>query len=60
MDRFLKTDLHFFLGTTKEFHSWAANPFLIIGVFPIGLAARKAPKSFSSDFGCCSAGIIPV
>ena len=22
-------------GTTKEFHSWATNPFLIIGVFPI-------------------------
>jgi len=35
MDQFLKTDLHFFLGTTKEFHSWATNPFLIIGVFPI-------------------------
>ena len=35
MDQFLKTDLHFFLGTTKEFHSWANNPFLIIGVFPI-------------------------
>jgi hypothetical protein len=33
--RLLKTDLHFFLGTTKEFHSWATNPFLIIGVFPI-------------------------
>jgi hypothetical protein len=35
MDQFLKTDLHFFLGTTKEFHSWANNPFLIIGVFPV-------------------------
>ena len=35
IDQFLKTDLHFFLGTTKEFHSWATNPFLIIGVFPI-------------------------
>jgi hypothetical protein len=35
MDQFLETDLHFFLGTTKEFHSWANNPFLIIGVFPI-------------------------
>jgi hypothetical protein len=35
MDQFLKTDLHFFLGTTKEFHGWATNPFLIIGVFPI-------------------------
>ena len=35
IDQFLKTDLHFFLGATKEFHSWATNPFLIIGVFPI-------------------------
>ena len=35
MGQFLKTDLHFFLGTTKEFHSWATNPFIIIGVFPI-------------------------
>jgi hypothetical protein len=35
MAQFLKTDLHFFLGTTKEFHSWATNPFIIIGVFPI-------------------------
>ena len=35
MNQFLKTDLYFFLGTTKEFHSWATNPFLIIGVFPI-------------------------
>jgi hypothetical protein len=22
-------------GTTKEFHSWATNPFLIVDVFPI-------------------------
>ena len=35
MGQFLKTDLHFFLGTTKEFHSWATNSFIIIGVFPI-------------------------
>jgi hypothetical protein len=27
--------LHFFLGMTKEVHSWATNPFRIIGVFPI-------------------------
>lgn len=35
---FLETDetnLPFFLGTTKDFHTWATNPFLIIGVFPI-------------------------
>ena len=33
-DTFLKTDLHLFLGTTKQFHSWGSNPFVIIGVFP--------------------------
>jgi len=27
------TDLYFFLGTTKLFHSWSKNPFIIIGVF---------------------------
>lgn len=32
---FLKKDLHFFLGTTQQFHSYAPNPWLIIGVFPI-------------------------
>lgn len=34
-DEFRKRDLHFFLGTTKEFHDWAVNPWLIIGVFPV-------------------------
>jgi hypothetical protein len=35
MDSFDQTELHFFLGTTKEYHEWASNPWLIIGVFPI-------------------------
>lgn len=34
-DVFLKTDLHFFLGTTQQFHQFAPNPWVIIGVFPI-------------------------
>jgi len=34
-DAFLKTDLHFFLGTTQLFHKRAPNPWVIIGVFPI-------------------------
>jgi hypothetical protein len=34
-DAFLKTDLHFFLGTTQQFHLVAPNPWVIIGVFPI-------------------------
>ena len=33
MDEFSKKDLYFFLGTTKEFHNIAPNPFIIIGVF---------------------------
>ncbi len=34
-DEFLKTDLHFFLGTTQRFHGLARNPWVIIGVFQI-------------------------
>jgi hypothetical protein len=33
--QFLKTDLHFFLGTTQQFHFVAPNPWVIIGVLPI-------------------------
>lgn len=35
MDAFLKTDLHFFLGTMKEFHGFSPNPWVIIGVLPM-------------------------
>jgi len=34
-DTFLGTDLHFFLGTTQQWHSVAPNPWVIVGVFPI-------------------------
>lgn len=34
-EAFLRTDLHFFLGTTQEFHFIAPNPWVIVGVFPI-------------------------
>lgn len=34
-DSFLKTDIHFFLGTTQQFHFIAPNPWVIIGVLPI-------------------------
>lgn len=39
IDEFLKTDLHLFLGTTRQFDGWASNPFIITGVFrpPINL-----------------------
>ena len=39
-DAFLETDLHFFLGTTQQFHSFAPNPWVIVGVFPIPHDAR--------------------
>ena len=34
-DTFLETDLHFFLGTTQQFHQVAPNPWVIVGVFPV-------------------------
>ena len=35
VDEFSACDLHFFLGTTQQYHDWASNPWVIIGVFPI-------------------------
>lgn len=34
-DRFTATDLHFFLGTTQQWHSVGVNPWVMIGVLPI-------------------------
>ncbi|HEX5177804.1 MAG TPA: hypothetical protein VFW04_00620 [Gemmatimonadaceae bacterium] len=34
-EEFLTKDLHFFLGTTQQFHFVAPNPWVIIGVFPV-------------------------
>jgi hypothetical protein len=33
LTEFQKRDLYLFLGTTRQFHGWAKNPFVIIGVF---------------------------
>jgi hypothetical protein len=33
LDEFAKRDLHFFLGTTQQFHGFAPNPWVIVGVF---------------------------
>jgi hypothetical protein len=33
MREFSKKDIYLFLGTTRRFHGWASNPFVIIGVF---------------------------
>ncbi len=35
LDEFRRSDLHFFLGTTQEFHFRAPNPWVIVGVLPI-------------------------
>ena len=32
-DEFITKDIHLFLGTTKQYHGYAKNPFVIIGVF---------------------------
>lgn len=39
LDAFATKDLFLFLGTTRQYHSWAKNPFIIIGVFypPVSL-----------------------
>jgi hypothetical protein len=34
MDQFLRTDLHFLLGTMQQFHGFSPNPWVIIGVLP--------------------------
>lgn len=34
-DEFTKKDLHFYLGTTQQFHFVAHNPWVIVGVLPI-------------------------
>ena len=34
LDQFLTTDLHFFMGTTQQWHLVSPNPWVIVGVFP--------------------------
>lgn len=33
LGEFGKRDLHFFLGTTQQFHGFAPNPWVIVGIF---------------------------
>lgn len=35
LEEFLRRDLHFFLGTTLQWHLVAPNPWVVIGVLPI-------------------------
>jgi hypothetical protein len=39
--KFLETDLHFFLGTTQQYHFVAPNPWVIIGVFPVPIQKQR-------------------
>lgn len=39
---FLTKDLHFFLGTTQQFHFVAPNPWVIIGPLPIPLETQES------------------
>ena len=41
LEELTKKDLHFFVGTTKQFHNIAPNPFVIIGVY-------YGPKTFET------------
>lgn len=40
-DLFIKKDLHFYLGTTQQFHFMAPNPWVIVGVLPIPYEYQK-------------------
>lgn len=33
LEEFSSKEILLFLGTTRQFHGWAKNPFVIIGVF---------------------------
>jgi hypothetical protein len=40
-NKFLEKDLHFYLGTTQQFHRRAPNPWVIIGVLPIPVQRQR-------------------
>lgn len=44
IDYFGGRDLHFLLGTTQQYRSWANNPWVIIGVF-------APPRIDQTEFG---------
>ena len=46
LNTFRSTDLHFFLGTTLEWHRRARNPWVIVGVFPIPPEPPESQLSF--------------
>jgi hypothetical protein len=42
-----KKDLYFFVGTTRQFHGWGKNPFLIIGTFHPPKVMQRSFNFFS-------------
>ncbi|MDO5525532.1 MAG: hypothetical protein Q4F85_05590 [Prevotella sp.] len=45
-----KKDLYFFLGTTKRYHFFAKNPFIIIGTFAPPFPTPQEPSLFDFCF----------
>lgn len=45
LDSFLQRDIYFFLGTTKQFHNVAPNPFIIVGIFYPPMPSSKQQMS---------------
>lgn len=41
---FARKDMHLFVGTTLQYHFWATNPWVVVGVFP---------SPTNPNHGCC-------
>jgi hypothetical protein len=50
MDKFLKTDIHLFLGTTQQWHNVAPNPWVIVGVAPFPIIDPSVPDQPEFSF----------
>ena len=50
LDQFRKTDLHFFLGTTQQWHNVAPNPWVIVGVAPFPYVDPSKPTQLDLPF----------
>jgi hypothetical protein len=50
-DEFGRKDLHFFLGTTQQFHFVAPNPWIVVGVFPVPRELQMDLLQSSDDLG---------
>jgi len=46
LNYFMSRDIYFFLGTTKKYHNFALNPFIIIGVFYPPIQKHKQNSLF--------------